>query len=225
MKAFAAATALAFKIITHNIREPTSPPETEKNEQPWEVRGPILYNELAQATQQSPGSLICTQENTQGQTVDIMDGLNNHSAPGSPPDDWAFIGVGQDDGQSKGQHSPLYYQKSAWKLDEWTTYWLSPTPEKPSRGWDAASNRIVTVGHFEHVSAGKQVVGMCTHFDDKGAIAQRESAKLILKLVGDWTKKGPGNLTVFLGGDFNSQTDSDAYREFTAPTSPFQWWV
>ena len=54
------------------------------------------------------------------------------------------VGVGRDDGKKKGEHMSIFYDSRKIKLLKWGTYWLSETPEKPSRGWDAACYRTAT---------------------------------------------------------------------------------
>ena len=54
---------------------------------------------------------------------------------------YASVGVGREDGVSKGEHMSIYYNTKTIRLEKWGTYWLSETPEVPSKGWDAACKR------------------------------------------------------------------------------------
>jgi len=134
--------------------------------------------------------------------------------------------VGRDDGKTKGEYSPIIFRKAVWKVDNWRTIWLSETPDKPSKGWDAASIRIVTVGTFVHQVSKKKVVGMCTHLDDQGQVSRTESAKLILKVISDVTHNGtttaPDSLPVFLGGDLNSEPAGSAFQILNGKDSSLQ---
>jgi len=47
-----------------------------------------------------------------------------------------------------------------------------------------------------------------THFDHRGSVARKESAKLIANFV----KELPANSRVIVMGDFNASVDSDPYR-------------
>lgn len=62
---------------------------------------------------------------------------------------------------------------------------------------------------------------MSTHLDYAGEMAREQGAHLLLKLARDWTDGGDGAPTVplFLGGDFNSTSNSRAYRTITMPGS------
>ncbi|KAJ4320563.1 hypothetical protein N0V94_003321 [Neodidymelliopsis sp. IMI 364377] len=206
---------IPIRILTHNIRYATDSPF--KGEKPWPDRKSLLINELRYNTIHNPEAFICLQEVLHEQLLDILSGLNNHSsASTSTPkkDEWAYIGVGRDDGSQAGEYSPIFYRPSIWSLIFWKTFWLSPTPEKPGKGWDAASVRIVTVGTFRHVASKKDVVVLCTHFDDQGEVSRRESAKMIEGIVADATAAGDGERPppVFLAGDLNSEMDGEAYQ-------------
>ena len=69
---------------------------------------------------------------------------------------WKYIGVGRDDGVTRGEYSPIFYNTEVHELISWRYFWLSEHPEKPGRGWDAASVRICTVGRFGFKSSDKQ---------------------------------------------------------------------
>ena len=58
--------------------------------------------------------------------------------------DYTFVGVGWDDGKTKGEYSAIFYRKDWLELLEEETFWLSTTPEKVSKGWDAAIVRVCT---------------------------------------------------------------------------------
>lgn len=92
---------------------------------------------------------------------------------------YSMIGEGRDGGNN-GEYSAIYYKKNKLKLLESETFWLSETPKKPSVGWDAALNRIVTYGVFSTVNSNTKIVVYNTHFDHMGKQARENSAKLIL---------------------------------------------
>ncbi|KLU92307.1 endonuclease/exonuclease/phosphatase [Magnaporthiopsis poae ATCC 64411] len=230
----AAATALAtlqLRLITHNVRFATDNPSP--GERPWSERCPRLCAQLAFNTIGRDASIICLQEALCRQLLDVVDHLNGHNYP-----DWTHLGVGRDDGQKAGEHSPILYRNSAWVREQQRTYWLSETPDTPSRGWDADLPRIATVARLRHRGSGRAVVVISTHLDNFGQVARRESAKLLLRIAAEWAKGGGGPVRdwdadmdvsgaadgasmypVFLGGDFNSKPDGAAYQEMTAPGS------
>ena len=193
---------LAIRLLTHNIRYATSSPF--KGEDYWPIRKPRMINELRFNTAHCAESFICLQEVLHGQLLDIVSGLNS-----SHDTEWQYIGVGRDDGHEAGEYSPILYRPAIWELIEWNTIWLSPTPDKPSIGWDAACIRILTIGIFQHRESKKRVVAMSTHLDHAGPTSRVESAKIILKQTAEYRDEANG---IFLAGDFNSPPDTEAYK-------------
>ncbi|OKL57644.1 hypothetical protein UA08_06985 [Talaromyces atroroseus] len=208
--------SLPVRILTHNIRYATSQPF--KGEKPWADRRQLLLNELVYNTRHVGESFIGLQEVLHVQLVDILAGLNNEDdAP------WAYIGVGRDDGEKKGEYSPIIYRPQVWHLRRWETVWLSETPEKPSKSWDAASIRIVTIGVFRHRATGHTVLVLNTHLDDQGARSRSEAARIILRKIAEHCDGSYSNESisgVILTGDFNSQETQEAYQVLTAADSP-----
>lgn len=124
---------------------------------------------------------------------------------------YTYIGVGRDDGADGGEYSPIFYDSTQWQLIESNTFWLSATPHKVSRGWDAACHRVVTYGIFAAAN-GKKVAVLNTHFDHVGHVARRESLALINRFVLSFDK----NMPIVLMGDFNFTPDDDNYQKLTA---------
>lgn len=210
------------RVLTHNIRYATKLPFG--GEELWEVRRPRLINELRYNTLHSAEAFICLQEVLHNQLMDIKNGLNRThepSRPSSPVPKWTYIGVGRDDGHQAGEYSPIFYQPSVWDLETFKTVWLSKTPETPSKSWDAASIRILTIGKFQHRKSKKSVIAMNTHLDDQGSKSRYEGAKIILQEIKIHTDQGPGKnpLSVFLAGDLNSEPNQEAYQLLNDPKS------
>lgn len=89
--------------------------------------------------------------------------------------------------------------------------WLSPTPWKAgSKGWDAASVRIMTAAKLSHRLAGTTVLATNTHLDDQGNVSRRESANLIARTVREILAKDNVD-SAFLAGDLNSEITGEAY--------------
>lgn len=121
--------------------------------------------------------------------------------------DYEWFGVGRDDGKKGGEFSPVFFNKKKFILIASGTFWLSETPEKPSKSWDAALPRIVTWGKFKSKVTGKHFLYFNTHFDHKGDEARKNSAFVIR----DKIKEISGNqgLPVILTGDFNLYPESE----------------
>jgi len=124
-----------------------------------------------------------------------------------------YIGVGRDDGISKGEHSAIFYNKERFKLIEDHTFWLSQTPDKPSLGWDAAYNRVCSYGLFEDTKTKQRLWVFNTHFDHVGKVARMESAKLILEKIKAVNSQ---KLPFVLTGDFNLTEDNESIKRIVA---------
>jgi endonuclease/exonuclease/phosphatase family metal-dependent hydrolase len=197
------------RIISYNVRYATTTPFP--GEELWSVRCPKLCAQLRFITSGHQSPFICLQEVLHSQIQDIQSQLGTS---------WTYIGQGRDDGKTAGEFSPIFFRTDSWECKRQTTYWLSETPERPSRGWDAALNRVVTVGCFQHRVQKARVMVMSTHLDHMGVTARRESAKVLLRLASAWSddeNKNGFSTPVFLGGDFNSSPGGGAYREITRP--------
>ncbi len=122
--------------------------------------------------------------------------------------EYKWVGVGRDDGKAKGEFSAIFYNKKAFQMLDSGTFWLSPTPDVPSKGWDAAIVRVCTWVKLMNRHVGKEVVVFNTHYDHIGEQARQESSKLIVQKI----KEIAGNFPVILTGDFNSEPNSPAYK-------------
>ncbi len=131
------------------------------------------------------------QEALHGQILDIA---------GAMPE-FAWLGTGRDDGKQGGEFSPIFYNTSTFTLLESGQFWLSETPDVPSKGWDAALPRICSWGKFKRNDSGKEFFLFNTHFDHIGQKARAESALLIHAKIVELT--GNSSTPVILTGDFN----------------------
>lgn len=122
-----------------------------------------------------------------------------------------WVGVGREDGKIKGEFSPLFYHSERFKLLDQGTFWLSETPEFPSRSWDAALPRVCTWGKFEKVSDGREVYVFNTHYDHIGEKARQKSSELILKKI----REISGFHNTVLMGDFNALPESEVITTIT----------
>ena len=114
-------------------------------------------------------------------------------------DGYSMIGEGRDGGNN-GEYSAIYYRNKKMSLIQTETFWLSETPEMPSIGWDAAINRIVTLGIFKIKKSKKELIVYNTHFDHIGKIAREKSVGVILNHI---KENDFQNRPLIVMGDFN----------------------
>lgn len=185
--ACASAASPEINIATYNLRLNTA--SDGPNAWPHRVdavRALIRYHDF---------DIVGTQEGLPEQIVDL------DAMPG-----FAHVGVGRDDGRNAGEHSAIFYRSARFELEKHGDYWLSETPDRPSKGWDArCCNRIASWAKFHDRVSGKRFFVFNVHFDHQGEIARRESAKLMLRKMREIT----GDDTVICIGDFNSTPETE----------------
>ena len=125
---------------------------------------------------------------------------------------YAWVGVGRDDGIDKGEFTPIFYLKERFELLSSGTFWLSETPDKPgSRGWDAACKRIATWAELRDRVFELRFYHFNTHFDHIGFTARRKSAHLLLRKTHEICSNFPTIVTV----DLNCNERSETYKILT----------
>lgn len=136
----------------------------------------------------------------------IQEGLNHQlSYLDEQLTNYAFAGVGRDDGQQKGEYSALFYDSTSFTLIKQNTIWLNEGLVPFEKGWDAAFPRICTYALFKHQQSGQKLWVFNTHLDHLGESAQRESARLLLQIIDSLNAE---NNPAVLMGDFNSVPES-----------------
>ena len=121
--------------------------------------------------------------------------------------DYDSFGVGRDNGKSEGEFMSIFWNKKTVKMIKGGTFWLSETPEKPSKGWDAACKRTATWALMKDKNTGKLFYFVNTHLDHKGAEARRKGLELIVSRIDEINPKG---YPMILTGDFNIKPDNEA---------------
>jgi endonuclease/exonuclease/phosphatase family metal-dependent hydrolase len=177
----------SIKIISYNIRN--NNPNDGKDI--WENRRETITDFI----EKEAPDFLGLQEVNYPQILYLNSNLINYN----------FIGVGRDDGKTRGEFSPIYFNESKYNLILSNTFWLSETPDNISVGWDAAMERICTYGLFEQKNDGTKLWVFNTHFDHIGNVAREKSVDLILSKIKDLTKDKD---LIIITGDFNLSDDS-----------------
>lgn len=140
--------------------------------------------------------IIGTQEGLFHQLEEMKDALK-----------FAYIGVGRDDGAMKGEFSAIFYDPNRYELLASGHFWLSESTDRPSKGWDAAMNRICTFGKFK-TSDGQVLWIFNAHYDHIGQLAREKSSQLVKQKIREVTSE---NEAVIYMGDLNVTPDNLAY--------------
>ncbi len=181
-----------FTVASYNLRNANGSDSLHGNG--WGQRYPVI----AKMVQYHDFDIFGTQECFLHQLKDMKEAL-----PG-----YDYIGVGRDDGKDRGEHSAIFYRTDKFDLVEKGDFWLSETPDVPSKGWDAVLPRICSWGHFKCKDTGFEFLFFNLHMDHIGVVARRESAKLVISKIKEMCGKDP----VILTGDFNVDQTSESYQ-------------
>lgn len=123
---------------------------------------------------------------------------------------YQYFGVGRDDGRSAGEHAAIFIRKDRFEKLDGGDFWLSTTPEKPGKAWDAALPRICTWLKLRDKQSKKTFYVFNAHYDHVGVQARIESSKLIMSRFTEVAGKNP----VIVMGDLNGNHESQWYRTF-----------
>lgn len=189
-----AVTNAPLCVMTYNLRYASPKPPND-----WPTRRPLVHEVIQRANP----DVLGTQEGLYDQLRDIAADLP----------DYAWVGVGRDDGQLKGEFMAVFYRKARLESLATNYFWLSDTPEVAgSTTWGNSNRRMVTCLKFRDRATGGEFYLWDTHFDHQIQLAREKSAELVRRRVGALAPALP----VILVGDFNAAAEKNqAYHILT----------
>jgi len=188
--------AQTIKVMTYNIRLDTKMDSVNQ----WPNRTEKVF---ALIRKYDP-DIIGIQEAIHHQLMDLIQHLPEYN----------YIGVGRDDGKTKGEYSAILFKKNRFSILQQNTFWLSKTPDvASSKDWDAAITRVASWGILKDNKTKTEFLMMNTHFDHIGKEARTNSATLLKQKAIELGK----NLPVILTGDFNCLRDEPPYAAIMNP--------
>ncbi|NGX27918.1 MAG: hypothetical protein K940chlam1_00090 [Candidatus Anoxychlamydiales bacterium] len=133
--------------------------------------------------------IIGLQEPTEDQLNDLISLL--------PEYDWH--GIALTEGEEKGSVDAILFLKERFEILQTSHFYLSPTPEILSKGWNARYLRGVTWAKLKDLKTDQIFYFFNTHFDYHSILARNKSAQLLREQVIQITNNHPFIIT----GDFN----------------------
>lgn len=184
-----------FRVMSYNIRV-----DVPSDDPAWVERRPHMAAQIAfldpdiLGVQEAHSAMI-------GYLADQLPGYDRY-------------GLGRDDGGPVGETTTLFWKRDRYERVGADTFWCSPTPEVPSKGWDAAYPRTVTRVVLRDRRDGGLLDVRNTHFDHVGEVAREQCAVLVSRLTpaefdGDTAR-------VVLMGDFNTGPGTPPWRRIVA---------
>lgn len=178
-------------VMTFNIRYGTA----DDGENRWENRREMVVDVL----RRHGPDVVGLQEALRFQIDAIREALPQY----------AEIGVGRDDGDTKGEYSAILYRKDRFDVNDAGTFWFSDTPTVPgSTHWGNQITRICTWARFVPKAPGQTFYMFNTHFDHQSQPSREKSAVLLAQRIRDRRHRDP----VLVTGDFNAGEDNPAVQ-------------
>lgn len=191
---FAQHSKSSLNVLSYNIRYDNA----SDGENQWKNRKDfaaalIRFHEAA---------VVGAQEVLHHQLTDLLERL-----PG-----YAYVGVGREDGKTKGEYAPILYKKDRLEMLRSGNFWLAEDIRAVGKkGWDAACERVATWAVFRDKATGKEFFFLNTHLDHMGKVARHEGAELVL----EQTRQLAGSLPVIVTGDFNAAPQDEPIQVLT----------
>lgn len=177
-----------FRVATYNIRYATQADEQSGNG--WDLRKDALVKVIT-----THGfDIIGTQEGSERQLADMKQRLVGF--------DYLAHSYGV---VSANQHNcAIFYRTALFEVLDSGVFWLSPTPDVQSVGWDASDHRIGQWIRFRVKETGREFYFFNTHFYWRLKEARAESGPLLARKI----REIAGDTPVICTGDFNSAPGS-----------------
>lgn len=172
----------AFVAGSFNIRNPV-----DKAPNDWRTRKHRLFKTLNEVK----FDIFGVQEAKPHQVKDIV--ANTH-----------YKSVGHGRNPNKGNEAnSIFYNPQRFEIIEHETFWLSETPEKPSKSWGSAYYRIATVARVKDKLTNKQFIFANTHLEHRRNYGEtrRKQLQVLLDKLQVHIKN---NLPVIMTGDMNT---------------------
>lgn len=183
-------SAQNIKVMTYNIRLDVD----SDGENDWTHRKDYFTSQV----QFYEPDIFGVQEAKPNQVIDMSAAFPQYN----------YLGIGRE-GEGKGESSNIFYKKDRFRVLVSNTFWLSETPDKISKGWDADFNRVCTYALFKDLKTKTTFWVFNTHLDHVGELAKTNGILLILSKIAALNTK---NYPVLFMGDFNSLPTDDRIK-------------
>jgi endonuclease/exonuclease/phosphatase family metal-dependent hydrolase len=181
-----------LKVMTFNIRYGTA----DDGNNNWQLRKGLVFDVI----RENNPDIIGIQEALDFQINELLE-----SIPG-----YSYIGVGRDNGKTKGEFAAIFYAKDRFIIDSTETFWFSETPfAAGSKTWESPLPRICTWTKMFDKFLKKSFYVFNVHFDHQSQISREKSSHMLV----DKIAKLPKDPSVILTGDFNCGEENLAIKK------------
>jgi endonuclease/exonuclease/phosphatase family metal-dependent hydrolase len=186
----------SLAVMTFNIRYGTA----NDGDNRWANRRDFLFDLIRNAD----SDVIGLQEALDMQLREIVKALP----------DYAVIGVGRDDGKTKGEYAAILFRRDRLRVSDSGTFWFSDTPTVvASKSWGNNITRICTWARFVDRD-GRAFWHYNVHLDHESQPSRERSAALLAQRIAE--RPVPSE-PVVVTGDFNAGEDNAALPILLGP--------
>ena len=185
----------SFRVMSYNIRV-----DVPSDNPTWAERRPHMAEQIAFLNP----DLLGVQEAHSAMVGYLADQLPAYDR----------YGVGRDDGGPVGETTTLFWKRDRYERLLAETFWCSPTPTVPSKGWDGAYPRTITRVLLRDRRDGRLLDVRNTHFDHIGVVAREQCAELVSSLTPAEIDGDAADIVLM--GDFNTGPGTAPYDRIVA---------
>jgi endonuclease/exonuclease/phosphatase family metal-dependent hydrolase len=221
---FATAESVELRIMSFNIRYSKADKSEAAPENNWNDKKFPRRERTIRVIQENSPDLFGVQEALDHQVNDLQRALP----------EYAFYGVGRDDGKTRGEYSGIFYRKDRFTQHDAGSFWLSATPERPGTSFytvgDACARaatkgiltgdirfktfswpcaRIASWVTLTDEKAQRELVVLNMHWDHISGPARQKTALLVRERL----SKLAGDLPTIVMGDLNAHEDTIEVKE------------
>ena len=183
-----------IRVVTWNILHGT------EGGLPWDRFGwPVRKAALGATLDAMRPDILCVQEALSEQVASVAGMLPGHRR----------VGVGRDDGRTKGEHCAIYLDRGRFEQLDGGTFWLEEPIDRPPPRLTGGPKRICTWVRLRDRRSGRCLRVYNTHFPLTEA-ARQQAARIILGRIA----LGDPADAVLVAGDFNAGPDHPCRQLF-----------
>lgn len=182
------ASEVDLRVMSFNIRNGTA----NDGENHWNLRKAFVYDVI----REHAPDVLGVQEAVRFQ----LDAFKEHLP------EYGEVGIVSDSTRHTGQYSAILYRKDRFEVQATGDFWLSDTPEVPSKSWGNHHLRICTWVRLVDKRTTQAFYVYNTHMDDGSQPSREKGAQLIMNHIHGQARPAP----FILMGDFNASEDNPA---------------
>ena len=190
------------RFATYNVRYTNDASDTEANGRAWPARSQYVYNIIRDYKFDVMGlEEVTGRSGSTGVVINPSTGLSQREELQKELSEYSFLLFERDGSTKDYSYNAIAYRTSKYDLLDHGVFWLSPTPETPSVGWNTSNtiNRTCGWAKLASKSTGEVFFYFVTHANYAGTIDGTNQAELICRKIDAIAGSNP----VILCGDFN----------------------